>query len=132
MKNCFLIAVGAFVLFAAQPIHAQGGFADASGKDARARGGFVDDVTATPLSVEEAKRLRDDAPVQLQGKIVRRMGDEKYLFRDASGELTVEIDDDVWRGLTVGPEDTVMLFGKVDKDFLERSLEVEVYSVRKP
>jgi uncharacterized protein (TIGR00156 family) len=42
----------------------------------------------------EAKNLKDDAPVALRGNIVRHLGKDKYEFKDASGTITVEIDDD--------------------------------------
>jgi hypothetical protein len=40
--------------------------------------------------------------------------------------------DRVWRGLTVGPDDTVVLFGKIDKDFPGLAAEIKVYSIEKP
>ena len=110
-----------FALLAALPACAQGGFVDNTGRSAR----------SGALTVEEAKRLRDDSPVQLQGKIVRALGDEKYVFRDASGEIVVEIDDDVWRGVTVGPDDRVEIRGEIDKDFPGFPVEVEVDAVKK-
>jgi uncharacterized protein (TIGR00156 family) len=112
----------AFALIAALPVYAQGGFVDNTGRAATAAG---------ILSVEEAKKLRDDAPVQLQGNIVRALGDEKYVFRDEGGEIVVEIDDDVWRGVTVGPDDRVEIRGEIDKDFPGFPVEIEVDAVKK-
>jgi uncharacterized protein (TIGR00156 family) len=109
-----------FVLAAALPVHAQGGFVDNVGQSA-----------ANALTVEDAKKLRDDSPVQLQGNVVRALGDEKYAFRDASGEIIVEIDDDVWRGVTVGPDDKVEIRGEIDKDFPGFPVEIEVDAVKK-
>ncbi|MDR2112406.1 MAG: NirD/YgiW/YdeI family stress tolerance protein [Candidatus Accumulibacter sp.] len=112
----------ALALLAAPPVCAQGGFVDNSGRSA----------ASAALSVEEAKKLRDDSPVQLQGNIVRALGDEKYVLRDASGEIVVEIDDDVWRGVTVGPDDKVEIRGEIDRDFPGFSVEIEVDAVKKP
>ena len=60
------------------------------------RGGF----TGPGLSVStvaEANKMSDDQPVVLVGQIQQSLGDEKYLFKDASGTITIEIDDEDWR-----------------------------------
>jgi uncharacterized protein (TIGR00156 family) len=119
--NPALLAAGIFTLCLALPVHAQGGFVDTPGESAAPR------LTA----IEDARKLRDDTPVQLQGQIVSALGNEKYLFRDASGEIIVEIDDDVWRGLTVGPGDRIEIRGEVDKDFPGFAAEIEVRSLQK-
>jgi len=72
---------------------------------------------ADPISVKEALSLRDDSLVVLRGNIVKGLGGEYYLFRDSTGEIQVEIDHDVWQGLQVGPEDTVTIYGEMDKDW---------------
>jgi uncharacterized protein (TIGR00156 family) len=82
-----------------------------------------------PITVAEAKSLRDDSPVVLRGKIERSLGDEKYLFSDGSGTITVEIDNRVWNGLSVNQNDTVEISGEVDKDF--RGVEIEVSDIKK-
>lgn len=66
------------------------------------------------LSVEQARHLKDDTKVILEGKIVEHLGGDKYRFKDQSGEITIEIDHDDWRGVKVGPEDTVVIYGEVD------------------
>ncbi|MDR0716757.1 MAG: NirD/YgiW/YdeI family stress tolerance protein [Azoarcus sp.] len=96
-----------------------------------AQGGFVG-PSAVPeaKTVSEAKSLPDDAKVTLRGNIVRGLGDEKYLFRDATGEIVVEIDDDLWRGRTVEAKDTVEIRGEVDRDWTV-SVEIEAGSIQK-
>jgi uncharacterized protein (TIGR00156 family) len=81
------------------------------------------------VTVAEAKNLRDDSPVVLQGKIERFLGDEKYLFTDSTGTITVEIDNRLWAGLSINQNDTVEISGEVDKDF--RGVEIEVNSIKK-
>jgi uncharacterized protein (TIGR00156 family) len=82
-----------------------------------------------PITVAEAKNLRDDSPVVLRGKIERFLGDEKYLFTDDSGTITVEIDNRLWAGFSVNQNDTVEISGEVDKDF--RGIEIEVSAIKK-
>lgn len=84
---------------------------------APAAGGFQGPSAVTaPSKAADVANMKDDTQVILVGKIEKSLGDEKYLFSDASGSLTVEIDDEDWRGLTVTPNDTVELAGEVDKD----------------
>ena len=88
------------------------------------RGGFVGGPE-TIVTVSQVKEMRDDTPVIIQGNILQRMGNEKYLFQDSTGSITVEIDDDDWRGLTVTPNDTVKLMGEVDAGLFNTEIEIE-------
>ncbi|UOO82156.1 NirD/YgiW/YdeI family stress tolerance protein [Uruburuella testudinis] len=65
-------------------------------------------------TVAAAKKLADDHKVVLEGSIVKKTGHEHYEFRDASGSVTVEIDDDDWRGLSVTAADKVRIEGEVE------------------
>lgn len=67
----------------------------------------------------------DDQSVTLQGRILEQVGHEKYAFSDDTGQIRVEIDNEVFPKQRITPEMTVELFGEVEKDFL-RSPEVDV------
>ena len=88
------------------------------------RGGFVSGAE-TIVTVKQVNEMRDDVPVIIQGKIIQRMGDEKYLFEDNTGSITIEIDDDDWRGQKVSPTDTVKLYGEVDRGIFKTEIEVD-------
>lgn len=61
----------------------------------------------------------DDRPVDLTGQLLRQTGRELYLFKDATGEITVEIDDeDFPANQPVGPEARVRISGEVDTRIL--------------
>lgn len=75
-------------------------------------------------TVKQALQMNDDSRISLRGKIVRSLGDEMYLFQDATGTIEVEIDYEVWRGLNVTPEDTVVISGEVDRDWSRRTIDV--------
>jgi len=64
-----------------------GGSAVASytGPGAQACSQTVDDILKAP---------QNDQDVVLQGNLIRKVGDEKYIFSDGTGEISVEIDDD--------------------------------------
>lgn len=106
-----------------------GGFQSGEQLANQALGGYTGGGSRL-LTVAEALQLPDEAWVSLAGKIEKRLGDEKYLFSDASGSITVEIDDDDWRGLSIGPEDTVVIQGEVDREFSRREIEVKSIALR--
>ncbi len=88
------------------------------------KGGFVGG-NETIVTVKQVNEMRDDVPVVVQGHIVQRMGHEKYLFEDATGSITVEIDDDEWRGQTIMPTDSVKLYGEVDRGIFKTEIDVD-------
>ncbi|MCL2608434.1 MAG: NirD/YgiW/YdeI family stress tolerance protein [Treponema sp.] len=98
----------------------QGGFRDA-------QGGFTGQAIVT--SVEDAHRLRDDSPVVMRGRITGYLGNDRYLFTDNSGTITVKIKARNWGGLSVGENDMVEISGEVDRG--RRGVEIEVKAVRK-
>ena len=87
-------------------------------------------VTITePVTVAEALNLPRNSWVTLSGYIIRRQRDEYYTFRDSTGEITVEIDRDVWRGLSVDASDRVVISGEVEIE--RRQVTVDVKAIRK-
>ena len=78
-------------------------------------------------SVSQAKKMRDDTQVVLRGNIVQQVSHKKYLFQDSTGTVTVDIDKEDWGGQNITPQDTVEIFGEVDKDW--NSVEVDVARV---
>ena len=77
------------------------------------------------VTVEQAKDMRDDTPVALKGYIIKSLGGDNYLFKDDTGTITLDIDDKRWAGQTVGAEDLVEIYGKVDKDWSDLEIEVK-------
>jgi uncharacterized protein (TIGR00156 family) len=114
MKRTFFICSIIALTFVGSLANAQEGF----------RGPGPDIVT-----VDAAKGLRDDYPVVLRGRIERFLGDEKYLFTDETGSIIVEIDNRLWRGLSVDQNDTVEITGEVDRGFTRT--EIEASSIKK-
>lgn len=90
----------------------------------RNMGGFIQPQSEIS-TVKQAMEMPDDAMVTLKGNIEKRVKKDKYIFKDATGEMTVEIGKKVWAGQTVSPSDTVVITGEIDKDFEHRKLDVE-------
>ena len=102
-----------FTLVAALLIGSSVAFAQFTGDTAT--GGFKGPSTSQNItSVKDALNAKDDTKVTLEGSIVKHLGGEHYLFKDATGEINIEIDHDDWNGVQVGPEDTVIIYGEVD------------------
>ena len=101
--------------------------------NAQAIGGFEGPNANQPnvITVQEALNLNDEAKVVLRGNIINSLGDEKYTFKDASGEVVVEIDDEDWHGMKVTPENTVEIIGDVDKEANEpTTIDVDVITIK--
>lgn len=73
--------------------------------------------TASVTTVKQALTARDDTRVQLKGYIVKALGDEKYQFRDSTGVITVDIDDELWQNRPISAKTPVTLIGEVDVDY---------------
>ncbi|WP_193311973.1 YgiW/YdeI family stress tolerance OB fold protein [Rouxiella sp. S1S-2] len=120
------IALASLIALSALPALAQsgGGFNDPNAPQVQQKGGFSGDSTALS-SIKDVKTMKDDQWVMLEGHIDKRTGDEKYIFRDATGTLTAEIDDKRWNGQNVTPKDKVRLEGKIDKDWNSEEIDVK-------
>lgn len=79
------------------------------------------------VSANQVKAQRDESWVTLQGKLVKRLGEDNFILRDATGEVMVEIDDDAWRGQAVTPNDTVRVSGEVDQDWNGVKVDVNTF-----
>ncbi len=91
------------------------------------RGGYSSNQAVSKVS--EVAAMNDDQYVVLQGKLVKQVGKEDFLFRDASGEINVEIERKAWAGQEITPNNEVKLYGEVDKSLV--GTEVEVHRVEK-
>ncbi|MDR2793024.1 MAG: NirD/YgiW/YdeI family stress tolerance protein [Treponema sp.] len=114
MKRKLYVYVVLALTFTGSMLNAQEGY----------RGPSADAVT-----VKEARTFRDDDFVTLRGKIERFLGDEKYLFADDTGSIIVEIDDRLWRGISIDQNDMVEITGEVDRGFTR--IEIEVSRIKK-
>lgn len=78
-------------------------------------------------TVANARTLPDDAHVVLVGRITQMIPgtDDKYIFADPTGEIRVDIDRKDFGGQNVTPQNTVRIYGEVDKDF-GKAVEIDV------
>ena len=88
-------------------------------------GGFKGPDNRQVVTAAEVAELPDDAEVRLTGYVVKNVGDEKYEFRDDTGTIIVEIDDEDWKGLEITPEQRVEITGEVDQERQKTELDVD-------
>lgn len=125
-----IAAIAAILALASAPAFAatQGGFSGPSTTTTTQTGGFVG-PNGTVTTAANAKTMRDDTWVTLRGNIIERVSDDLYIFKDASGNVNVDIDHKRWNGQTITPQDVVEIQGEVDKDW--NSVEIDVKQIRK-
>ena len=107
-KHMFIYAFTVLFLFSVHHIVAQG-FTGPSSQN------HIQPVMASqPITIVEARNLPHDSFVILSGNIVGTLpGGKNYTFRDSTGETAVEIGSKQWRGLSVVPGDSVVIYGEV-------------------
>ena len=84
----------------------------------------------TVVSVQEVKGMADDSPVIVRGYLVEQNGENSYLFRDDSGTINLEIEEDDWNGQPFVPTDFVEVWGEVDKNGMTVT-EIDVSAIKK-
>ncbi|EBU2586921.1 YdeI family stress tolerance OB fold protein [Salmonella enterica] len=70
---------------------------------------------AAKMTIEQAKTLHDGATVSLRGNLIDHKGDDRYVFRDKSGEINVIIPSAVFDGREVQPDQMININGSLDK-----------------
>ena len=101
------------IFFAAVSIQAQQGF---TGQQIGmpAQQGFTGPVRI--FTVSQIQTFPHKANAILTGNIVASLGNERYLFRDSSGEIIIKIKNNRWWGLSVGPNDRIEIGGELKRD----------------
>ncbi|STB68473.1 Uncharacterized conserved protein [Citrobacter freundii] len=85
--------------------------------------------TAGLTTTARAGQLAAETWVEMEGQIIAMSGHEEYLFRDESGVITVEIDNEFRRVQGVSTGDWLHISGKVDRE--HNRVVVEVKSLRR-
>lgn len=93
------------------------------------QGGF-NNGTPAPTTVAAALKAKDNTLVSLTGHITRQIDDDEFYFKDATGEIKIDVEDHAWNGQNITPNDTITIQGKVDADSWGKS-DIEVYSIQK-
>ncbi|KAF0236375.1 MAG: stress-induced protein [Prolixibacteraceae bacterium] len=84
--------------------------------------------TVKEVSDNALKLDRKDTMVKLKGFIIEQLGDDNYMFKDATGKIKVEIDKKRLPAATFNENTEMEIIGEVDYDLLEGT-EIEVKNV---
>lgn len=82
------------------------------------------------VTVEQVRGMADNSPVIIQGYLLRKNGENSYVFQDTTGTINLEIDEEDWGGMTVTPNDFVEVWGEVDRNG-SSMIEVDVSAMKK-
>ena len=88
-------------------------------------GGQQPAVTTVKMIKDSGK---DDQLVTIEGKIIKQVKKDDYIFQDATGQIVVDIDAKVFAGQKVTPDNVVRLEGEIDKELM-REPEVDVHKL---
>ena len=77
---------------------------------------FKDDAIDVS-TVAEVKDMSNKSWVVLDGTISKRLGNEKYMFKDASGKITVIVANSAWQGTEVTSRVKVRITGQIKRFF---------------
>lgn len=72
----------------------------------------------------------DDQGFRLTGYIMKKVGDERYIFQDDTGSIQAEIDDDLFMNVQVNEKTKVELQGEIDRDLIGApKIDVEILRI---
>ena len=91
---------------------------------------LLKEATKNVVSVSKAKTLVDESGVTLTGTIVKHIAGDHFEFKDATGSIGVEIDDDLWKPLKLKAGDKVRVVGEVDTHKVKPT-DIEVFKIER-
>lgn len=80
-------------------------------------------------SVKQAKQAYDNTPVSLSGYIISQIDEDTFIFKDKSGQIRIDVEDEARFANMVSAKAKVRIYGSVDKE--EGRTEVDVYRISK-
>ena len=85
---------------------------------------FFDESQAVK-NVKEIANAKNKAFVMMEGNIIKQVGKKEFLFKDATGEVEIEVSRRAWGTQTITPNDTVEIRGIVDKAWEKTEIEIK-------
>jgi uncharacterized protein (TIGR00156 family) len=93
---------------------------------------FAGPGSPTPVNIDVKSVLAnpvDDMWVTIRGHILQKIGRDKYMFSDGTGQIRLDIDDKYFpTGLTITPKTLIQISGEVDVEYY-RSPEIDVKNI---
>jgi len=86
-------------------------------------------VVGNVSTVKSVAGMKDDSKVKLEGYIIKKLASEHFLFKDATGSIEIEIDDEDFGKIIVKPKTKIRIIGEVDKDSTSTTIDVDYLEV---
>lgn len=93
-------------------------------------GGFAAASPVTTIA-DVLKNGVEDQRVTLEGTVVQQIRHEHFMFRDSTGDLEIEVDDELLRLYGDIVNQSVRIHGKVDKEHNRMTVDVKTLEVLK-
>ncbi len=87
--------------------------------------------TKSLVTAKSVSEMNDDDNVILEGYILKKISSEHFIFKDSTGEIEIEIDNEDFRGVKVTPETKVRISGEIDKDSGSATVDVDTVELVK-
>jgi uncharacterized protein (TIGR00156 family) len=81
--------------------------------------------TSSTTTVKSIDNMNDDDNVILEGYIIKEIRSEHYTFKDSTGEIEIELDNEDFRGVKITPKTKVKIQGEIDKDWSSTTIDVD-------
>ena len=95
-----------------------------------ARAQFFDpNLVGAAMTVEEARTAPVQTRVALTGSLLNEVMRAHYMFRDATGDIRVRIESEIWGGRQITSNKTLDLRGRVETDVRGRFIDVYYFKV---
>lgn len=91
---------------------------------------IIQEAAKNIATVQQVAKMKDETGVTLTGQITKHIKSDHYEFKDNSGTISLEIDDDIWRTADLKVGDHVRLVGEVDTHRYKPT-DIEVVKIEK-
>ena len=91
---------------------------------------LLKEAAKNPVTVAKAKTLKDETGVSLTGSIVRHVAGDEFEFKDATGSIMLDIDDDLWQPMQLKAGDRIRVMGEVDTH-RSKATDIEVIKIER-
>ena len=79
------------------------------------------DNNSDVITIKDLKNIKDDEYITIRGYIVKKIKKEKYLFKDSTGEIILDIDKKINNQLKNVDKDTLVeIYGEYEKELFEK------------
>jgi uncharacterized protein (TIGR00156 family) len=77
------------------------------------------------INIKDVIKMKDNSYITIQGNIIKKISDDKYILKDSTGTMIVEIDEEKLKGININQNNKVELTGELEKDFNGIMLDVD-------